>query len=404
MKIHKLKLQDAQIPVWRDMSPVILLHGGAGGGKSFVCAHKMHALMLKYPGSTGLILRKTRESMTNSTLLLLEREVIRNHFMVSHKEQKHRFEYRNGSILAYGGMKDEAQREQIRSVGQKGALDFCWMEEANKFDEEDFNEVLARMRGSSAPWRQVMLSTNPDAYLHWINQRLIIGGEASCHTSYAKDNEYLDEQYLDTLQSLTGVQRDRLDRGMWVQSEGVVYDTFGKENIIDSAMDFKYYKRFFAGADSNFPEPRAGVILGITVDGEIHVIDEFYRESAHVEELAQWFGQFARDRKNQLLVFHDPSDPSAIQKIAAQPNVHCEKANNSVIYGINEVHRLMTSRTLKIVGHCKHLIGTLQSYSWKNNRRDVPEKKDDHLPDALRYALASIDLKPSGTMGGFLKR
>ena len=136
-----------QVEPWRDKSKVLLLTGSAGGGKSRLAAEKIHAFMKKYPGATGLMLRKTRESMTNSTVLFMESVVMKGDLSVEHIASKKRFEYSNGSILAYGGMKDKQQRQQVRSVGQDGGLDIAWMEEATAFDEDDFNELLPRLRG-----------------------------------------------------------------------------------------------------------------------------------------------------------------------------------------------------------------------------------------------------------------
>src|SRR5688572_22341749 len=134
-----------QVAPWRDTSPVVLLTGSAGGGKSRVAAEKLHGFCLKYPGAMALAARKTRESMVNSTVLVLEKKIIGADPRVRHNQTKSRFEYDNGSILAYGGMKDDAQRQQIRSIGQDGGLDICWLEEANAFQEADFNEITARM-------------------------------------------------------------------------------------------------------------------------------------------------------------------------------------------------------------------------------------------------------------------
>ena len=78
----------------------------------------------------ALMVRKTRDSMINSTVLFLQRRIIGPDPHVTHFPTKHRFEYHNGSVLAYGGMADEAQREQIRSIGLAGGLDIAWAEEA----------------------------------------------------------------------------------------------------------------------------------------------------------------------------------------------------------------------------------------------------------------------------------
>lgn len=84
----------------------MLLTGAAGGGKSNLAAEKLHGFCLRYPGAMALMLRKTRESMTSSTVLFMERAVIGHDPNVVHVVSKARFEYSNGSILAYGGMAD----------------------------------------------------------------------------------------------------------------------------------------------------------------------------------------------------------------------------------------------------------------------------------------------------------
>ncbi len=211
---------------WKDISNILLLTGSAGGGKSRLAAEKMHGLLLRYDGAAGLILRKTKDSLKNSSLLMLNRMVIGNDPRVLHLKSQDRFEYSNGSMLAYMGMSDPAARERLRSIGHTGGLDFVWFEEGTEFVEEDFNEVLARMRGTAAPFWQIMLTTNPDGPAHWINVRLIIGGEASVFYSRAADNKHNRTDYEYALSKLTGVQRQRLVEGKWVTGSGVVFDTW----------------------------------------------------------------------------------------------------------------------------------------------------------------------------------
>ena len=358
--------------------------------------------MMRYPNATGLVLRKNRESMTNSTLLQIQGVLglpyVRN---VVHKPQDHRFEFSNGSILAYGGMKDQMQREQIRSVGKSGSVDFAWLEEATAFDEDDFNEVMARMRGRAAPFRQIMLSTNPDGPQHWINKRLILGQEATVFYSGAKDNPHLPPEYVETLNKMSGILRQRLAEGKWVQAEGVVYDNFTYERHVippvDMPVAFSGYKEFIGGADSNFPLPRAGLLAAVTPNGEIHIVKEFYVPRAHPEDLGKWYSEFAKHFRTSVNVYHDPADQEAIAKLNGFPNVFATNAKNDVLPGINEVYRLLSEDRIKIDRSCVELISAIQSYKWKKGgEKQVPDKVDDHLPDALRYCIFSAATSTSG--------
>src|SRR6185295_13090648 len=54
----------------------ILLDGPAGTGKSRAILEKFHLCCMKYPGIRALILRKTRESMTESVLVTFEERVL----------------------------------------------------------------------------------------------------------------------------------------------------------------------------------------------------------------------------------------------------------------------------------------------------------------------------------------
>lgn len=215
-----------QVLAWRDRAPVVLLTGSAGGGKSRVAAEKLHGYCLRYPGATALLLRKARVSITNSTAELLTRAVIGPDRTVRHMPSKSRFEYANGSLLIYAGMDGDEQRERLRSIGAEGGVDIAWLEEATEFEESDYNAVIGRMRGRAASWRQILLTCNPDAPTHWIYRRLIVGGEARVHFSHASDNTYNPADYQARLDSLTGVDADRLARGQWVQATGLVYDVW----------------------------------------------------------------------------------------------------------------------------------------------------------------------------------
>ena len=163
-----------QLKAMRDTSPVVLLTGSQGGGKSRTAAEKIHAFCLRYPGAQALVMRKVRDNVTASSMRMLEKKVIGDDPRVNFLRKDLRADYLNGSTIYFAGMHGEKQREAIRSIGE-GSIDIAWMEEAHEFEEDDYEELLGRMRGAIAPWNQIILSTNPDAPVHWINRRLILG-------------------------------------------------------------------------------------------------------------------------------------------------------------------------------------------------------------------------------------
>ncbi len=405
-----------QIAPWRDKSPTLLLAGTAGTGKSRLAAEKVHGYLLKYPNAAGLAVRKTRQSMTNSTVLFLDRSVIGPDPRVRHIKSQNRFEYWNGSILAYGGMADEEQREQIRSIGIVGGLDICWMEEAVRFVEDDYNEILGRMRGQAAPWQQIILSTNPGPPSHWINQRLILGGEASTYDkARPEDNPYNPPAYIDNLKRLTGILRMRLWEGLWCQAEGLVYQEFDLDNLTDDEPDFSL--PFELGIDDGYVDPRA--ILFIQRKGsEILVFDEIYESrklaEQHVKQILniclQWSpkdepegwktmgleeaAQWCRANEVQLpeIAMVSP-EAKELQQRLRMADIPARKANNDIKQGIESVRELICDgnqvRTLKVNRRCKNLIRELtEGYVYpEGNRKDNEKPMDgnDHAADALRY-------------------
>lgn len=425
--VNLFKPLDWQIAPWKDISPILLFTGSAGGGKSRLAAEKINGFCLRYPGAMAVMLRKTRESMTNSTVLFMDREIIAGQPEVKHYPSKNRFEYSNGSILAYGGMKNEEQREQIRSIGQKGAVDILWMEEANKFTEDDYNEVRARMRGTAAPWMQVILSTNPDAPTHWINRRLIIGGEARVYYSKAADNPNNPPAYLEALASLTGVMGKRLRDGKWVQAEGAVYEDYDAEiHAIDWFEPPKEWRRIRA-IDFGYTNPFVCQWWAIDGDGRMYLYREIYMSQVIVEdhakkikELEEWFvendeGEIEKNPDKEKIEAsisdHDAEDRATLDKygIATRP------ATKAISPGIQQVQRRLVLAGDKkprlfimrgsLVEQDRRLLDKrkptstleeIEGYVWPKSNdgrpvKEIPVKENDHGMDAMRYGIMYVD-------------
>ncbi len=379
--------------------------------------------MLKYPGATGLMMRKTRQSMTNSTVLYFEREIARGTCL--HVGSKNRFEYPNGSILAYGGMADDEQREQIRSIGQQGGVDMVWMEEANRFTEDDFNEILARLRGTAAPWRQVMLTTNPGAPTHWIKRRLIDQGEAHTYYSTASDNRHNPAEYQSILAHMTGVMYDRLVLGKWVQAEGAVYSTWdASKMVVDDdqlrewgiiegyasplpVLNRKVVKKVICMVDWGFTAP--GVILVMAIDHEDRCV--VVHQVIRTQKLIDWWVKQAKELRDYFRASAfvcDPAEPAYILQFR-QAGIPSLEGDNDIEAGIQSVQKRMgfdvhgRPKLCVRKGSCADpdpmlvadkkpatLEDEIAGYQWQDSPDGKPVKEtpvmvNDHALDSLRY-------------------
>jgi hypothetical protein len=396
---------DWQYPVLRDKSEVVVLTGGAGGGKSRTYAEKVHMYLQKYPGATGLMIRKTREAATRSCVPMMWETVmggVRSGVQFNRSESF--FRYPNESVLYTGGMKDDEQRQAIRSIGGKGAVDIIWVEEANKITLEDYQELLARLRGTAADWQQIGLTTNPDYPLHWINQRLIVGGEANVYYSDATLNPFNAPKYLDRLQTLTGTQFLRLVKGQWVQGEGVIYDNFNTYeggNVTEDA-DFNPAWPIFWGVDDGYAQgqgkgtesyhPRVFLLGQYTPQGGLNIFAEDYKTLELPE--AGLKRVLAMPYPLPEIAFVDSSAAELKTRIWNE-GIQTIGGTHIVTEGIKNLRRLVGDgngmRLLKVHPRCTELIAEMLSYSKAESKVAVvgepkPAKVNDHGPDALRYA------------------
>jgi PBSX family phage terminase large subunit len=379
-----------QIPPWRDTRPEIVLTGSAGGGKSHLAAEKLHAFCLRYPGAMALMLRKTRESMMNSTVLFMERAVIGQDPHVRYFPSKNRWEYANGSILAYGGMANEQQREQIRSIGTLGAVDICWMEEATRFTEEDYSEVLARMRGKAAPWTQIILSTNPGAASHWIHRNLILTHRASVYLSSAKDNPANPASYVERLAALTGTLGKRLRDGIWTTTEGAIYDEF--DHALHIQERHGPWKHILAGVDYGYVDPATCLVAGLDVRQGLHIINEIYAHHLRQTQFIELMADF--HQRYQVEAFY--VDPSAAGLIAEmhEAGLPTYQAENPIRQGIQRIKTRLAAVVdglpmLTFSELCHNTIGELEAYAWDTKKTDTPQDVHNHAMDALRYLEAA---------------
>lgn len=403
-----------QIAAWRDRARVCVYGGSAGGGKSRAAAEKIHGFCKKYPGATCIALRKAREFASKSVVYAIK-TAIGEDTSVTYNSSELIFNYSNGSRIFIVGMKDEAQRQALRSINGDGSADFIWGEEANALSEDDHNELLARLRGHAASWRQLLYTTNPDGPYHWIKTRLIDGGEASVYYSSAKDNPALPPEYLEILSTISGTMGLRMREGLWAQAEGIVFDGWSDALHIVERMPLGWEQwRKLRVIDFGYVNPFVCQWWAIDNDGRMYRYRELYMTKRTVSDHAAKINLLSSGESYEATICdHDAEDRATLRQcgissIAAVKDVSrgIQAVQARLERGHDEKPRLfllkgaLVERDSALVTEHKPTSTEqeLPDYVWQTTadgrpNKEEPLKLNDHGCDALRYAVMYLDGK-----------
>lgn len=225
------------------------LHDGpAGTGKSRVSMEIIAYICETYPGTRVLMGRKTRASMTETTLATWEQLVLpEGHPALrgATRAGRRKYVFENGSEVIVMGFDDP---ERIKSL----EVDLIYVNEANELTLNDWEIAITRLRGGKLPAKFALSDCNPDVPRHWLMNRVrsgvmhrFIGRHKDNPRYYDHDaGDWTDEgrQYvMGTLHNLTGVRRRRLLDGEWCAAEGQIYEMFDSAVHLVNAEDVPGY-------------------------------------------------------------------------------------------------------------------------------------------------------------------
>lgn len=398
-----------QYAPWRDKSRVLLLTGAAGGGKSRLGLEKLHAYALKYPGITGVVGRKDKTAAHRSVVPYLNYTVMANTDWGTYHKSDGLFEYKNGSMIWVAGLRDEAQRENLRSIGKDGSVDIALFEEANKLTLDDHQEIVARLRGTSGGFRQIIYMTNPDGPEHWMKRLLIDKKQASVYYSRPEDNPFNPPDYIEALQQLSGVYYERMWLGLWVQAEGAIYPEYNSsKHLIDRPIPTPHDGRYIISIDFGYTNPFSATLWRIDSEGRIYQVKQIYRTKTIVEDHA-WAirGMLLScgvpiQRVEAWVCDHDAEDRATLErhlKISTRP------AYKEIRHGIDAVKTRFKQNRLFLNMYAvddpdpelaRSYLPTCTAdevvgYIWSDKKQDTPVDEHNHGCDEMRYCVAYVD-------------
>lgn len=370
--------------------------GGSSSGKSVFLATR--AVLDCLQGRNILVLRNVartlRGSCWNEIYKAITRMGLTAFFNVS-KSDMTITSIQNGAQILFAGLDDV---EKIKSITpQSGPLTDIWIEEATETAYEDFKQLDKRLRGASRHTKRLTLSFNPVYKTHWIYREFFQIWDDSRNyaendslsilkTTY-KDNRFLtDDDRLALENEKDPYFREVYTFGNWGVLGDVIFRNWRTEDLsgISNAYPIRRY-----GLDFGFSsDPCAAVNIAVDKSRKrVLIFDELYERGLTNSRLAERLRPFA----GRGYIVCDSAEPKSIMELAGYDlNVGAAlKGPDSVIHGI----QWLQNYEIVVDTKCQNMRNELSLYQWRKdkdgNSLAIPEDRNNHLIDALRYAVES---------------
>lgn len=203
VQIPKRAFNKVYLPYLRNDSRYLVFYGGAGSGKSFFIGERYIVKMMEQAMCNLLVVRAVGNTNRDSTYALFKQVIskwgLSKYFKYNESDLRITCLLNHNSII-FKGLDDT---EKLKSITfAKGELTDIWIEEATETDEQSFKQLDVRLRGGNTK-KQIVISFNPVDVNHWLKKRFFEKKDNKVtwlHTTY-KDNEFLDDDYRETLES-----------------------------------------------------------------------------------------------------------------------------------------------------------------------------------------------------------
>lgn len=417
----------------------VLLAGPAGTGKSFGVLYKIHLMCMLNEGMRALVVRKTHKSLTTTGLVTFREQVAKEaiaegicHWYGGSGEKPAQYIYpKTGSVIVVGGL-DNA--DKVMSA----EYDIIFVQEATDVSKDDWEKCSSRLRNGAVSFQQLIADCNPQQPTHWLKQRCD-AGQTKMLVSRHEDNPRLfDERgqvteygraYLERLDALTGVRKERLRYGRWAAAEGVIYGDWSPlVHLTDRKVLPQEWERIWS-VDFGFTNPFVWQQWARDTDGRLWLEKEIYRTKRLVEDHAKDIlsvvkvkvgkraGEWKYPRPRRIICDHDAEDRATLERHLGMGTAPAKKTVSDGIQAMqarlrpqgDKLPRLFVCRDslvsvdeeLREAGKPTCFAEEIEGYVWKPKpttgarerpEPDEPEKLNDHSMDAARYAVAEYDL------------
>jgi len=380
---------------WHSHHRYRVVKGGKASKKSATAALWYIYHLMLYPDANLLVVRGALNTHLSSTFAQLRWAIRRlgaeRYWRANTSPPELRY-LPTGQKIMFRGMDDA---DKLASVTvESGYLCWVWVEEAFEIRSElDFDKLdLSVPRGNVPPplFKQTTLTFNPWNDRHWLKKRFFEceRDNALVLTTDYRCNEFLDDADLAVYETMRVEQPRRYavaGLGEWGVAEGLVFDRWTVEEfdvgrLLDGGDAWRFKHVF--GLDYGYTnDPTAFIAMAVDPVGKrIFVYDEHYKKRMHNDEIAGMIREKGFAKEKIRADSAEPKSNDDLRRLGITRIAAAAKGRDSVLHGISELQ----AYHIFVLPGCVHTIAELSAYVWGGDR---PEDRNNHLMDAMRYAM-----------------
>lgn len=376
-----------------------VVKGGKASKKSSTTALWYIVHLMKYPDANLLVVRQVHRTHIDSTFAQLKWAIKRlkvEHLWQASREPLELRYLPTGQRILFRGL-DNVEKIASTTVEQ-GVLCWVWVEEAFEIPcEADFDKLdLSVPRGevSSPLFKQTTLTFNPWDENHWLKSRFFDrrDPQVTAMTTDYRCNEFLDDTdraRYEQMRINNPRQYAVAGLGQWGHSEGLVFENWVVEEFSLGDLRRDGLRHIF-GLDYGYTnDPTAFIAAAVDeANKRLYIYDEHYETKMLNHDIAAMIVRKGYQKERIRADSAEPKSNDDLRRLGLGRISPARKGADSVTAGIA---RLQEYRIL-VHPRCVHTAAEFGAYCWQRGAREGrfinrPVDRDNHLMDALRYAM-----------------
>ena len=357
---------------------------GVQSGKTFTGAHWAGQKISEYPTKDGIIAAPTYKILQHATM---------KKFFETFPELRANYKEQKGEIaLPTGGT--VYVRSADNPLGMEGiTAHWFWLDEGGMCSLLTWTVLRSRvsMTGgkgliTTTPYNMGWLYT--DYYLRWKDK---LDPSLSFFTWKSIENPYFSKEFYEAERNrLRPEEFARRYMGEFHKMTGLVYD-LPQEQIIEQLNIAVKAEARIIGVDWGYTNPST-IVVCYLYDNVWYIVDEWKRAKRTTAEIIQVLkNKMAEHRVTKI--YPDPAEPDRIEECRRE-GLPIMEVNKDITGGISNIQQLIRENRFFVYNTCKETIDEMSMYHYPEGEegkesKEVPEKFNDHLMDAIRYAIHS---------------